>query len=148
MPRQLRVGFDSESCVSICRAAFEQNKLVYVARANKWIQYERGRSHIAYIGTTKNGASRIASSAVNKGEDILKRHGITSLDFHIVTCGKCQGAKTWRKLERGLIIRFRERFWETPIGNKAGMYTYWDDEKDWFYEEKLDKVIDGIDALT
>jgi hypothetical protein len=59
----------------INRIAFKDNKFVYVARANKKIKYPWGRSCIAYIGTTKKGARRIASSAVWKGADILFNMG-------------------------------------------------------------------------
>jgi hypothetical protein len=144
MPRKLPVKFGRDPALTINRTAFRNDKLVYVARANKKLLYPWGRSRIAYIGTTKKGARRIASSAVWKGEDLLYQFGIKHLELHIVTCGKVQSVETWKKLERALLIRFRERFGEVPQANKSGAKTHWHDEKKYFSEAKLDKVIDGL----
>ena len=144
MPRKLPVKFRKEPSFIINRTAFRDNKLVYIARANKKIRYRWGKSRIAYIGTTKKGARRIASSAAWKGEDLLYQYGIKHLELHVVICGKVQGVETWKKLERALLIRFRERFGQVPRANKAGEKTHWRNEKKYFAEAKLDKVIDGL----
>ncbi|HUX15597.1 MAG TPA: hypothetical protein VMW52_03940 [Phycisphaerae bacterium] len=144
MPRQLPVKFTKEPSFIINRTAFRDNKLVYIARANKKLRYRWARSRIAYIGTTKKGARRIASSAARKGEDLLYQHGIKHLELHVVICGKVQGVETWKKLERALLIRFRERFGQAPRANKTGKKTHWRNEKKYFTEAKLDKVIDGL----
>ena len=144
MPRKLPVKFGKEPSFIINRTAFRDNKLVYIARANKKLRYRLGRSRIAYIGTTRKGARRIASSAASKGEALLYQHGIKHLELHVVVCGKVQGVKTWKKLERALLIRFRERFGQVPRANKTGKKAHWRNEKKYFTEAKLDKVIDGL----
>ena len=120
MPRRLKVKWQRKPAIIINRTAFHDNKLVYVARTNKMNRYPWGRSRIAYIGTTKKGARRIASSAAVRGEDLLYEYGIKHLEFNVVTCGKVPGVETWRKLERALLIRFKERYGAIPKANKTG----------------------------
>ena len=144
MPKKQPIRFHSHPSLVIHRTAFRDNKLVYVARANKRLRYPWGRSRIAYIGTTKKGARRVASSAAWKGESLLYEYGIRQLDFHIVTCGKVQSVETWRKLERALLIRFRERYGDVPRANKAGKKARWKDELRYFSQDKLDKIIEHL----
>jgi hypothetical protein len=144
MSRKLTVKIQKQPCFVINRAAFRDMKLVYVVRANKNLSYPLGRSKIAYIGTTKKGARRIASSAVWKGEYLLYEYGIKHLELYIVTCGKIKGAKTWRKLERALLIRFREKFGKVPRANKVGNKMRIRDEQKYFSQNKLDKILDEL----
>ncbi len=88
---KLKIKFQKQPAITINRLAFRDNKLVYVARANKRIKYPLAHSRIAYIGTTQKGARRIASSAAWKGESLLYQYGIKHLDFNIIVCGKRPG---------------------------------------------------------
>ena len=153
--RRLKIRLDKKPCIIIHRAAFRNEKLVYIACANKKIRYpvgdsspriaySRERSRIVYIGTTRKGARRIASSAAGKGEELLYEHGMKDLQFYVVTCTRRQAVESWRKLERALIIRFRELRGGIPQGNKSGKFWRWKDEKSYFSEGKLDKVIDAL----
>jgi len=146
MPKKLKIKLHKHPSITIHRAAFGDDKLVYIARANKKIDYPtfRNKSRIAYIGTTKKGARRIASSAAWKGEQLLYDYGMKHLEFHIITCTRRSGVNSWRKLERALIIRFRERFGSPPKANKAGKFWRWKDEKHYFSQNKLDQVIDAM----
>ena len=144
MPKRQPIRLHAHPSLVIHKTAFRDDKLVYVARANRRFLYPWGRSRIAYIGTTKKGARRIASSAAWKGESLLYEYGIRQLEFHIVTCGKVQGVETWRKLERALMIRFRERYGDVPRANKAGKKIHWKDELRYFSQDKLDKIIEQL----
>jgi hypothetical protein len=145
MPKRLKIKFSNYPSIIINRAAFRDDKLVYIARANKKIGYPlRDRSRIVYIGTTKKGARRIASSAAWKGEELLYDFGMKHLEFNVVTCTRRPGVESWRKLERALIIRFRERFGSPPKANKAGRFWRWKDEKLYFSQDKLDQVIEAL----
>jgi hypothetical protein len=137
------ISYSSEPSLSIHRVAFDAEKLVYIARANHEFSYKRGRSDIGYIGTTKDGVWRIAASAADRGEMLLEMHGVRSLDFHVVTCTPIPGLKSWRKLERALLIRFCERFGELPKANKIGHGMHWTNERDYFSVDRLDTVLDG-----
>lgn len=144
MPKRLSVKYRKSAALVINRVAFKDKKLVYVARANKKFRYPWGRSRIVYFGTTKNGVRRIASSAAWKGADVLFDHGVKHLELIIVVCGKTQGVETWRKLERALIIRFRERLGAPPKANATGQNMRWKDERHYFSEKQLDKIINGL----
>jgi len=137
--KKLRVKCKPEPAITIYRLAFKTDKLVYIARANKKIKYPWAKSRIAYIGTTKKGARRIASSAAWKGEDLLYQYGIKHLDFHIVSCGKRPNVESWKKLERALIIRFKEIHGAIPKANKVGGKR--GDEMNYFSQYKLDDII-------
>lgn len=138
-----RVKTSKWPALTITRIGFQADDLVYIAKANKCIRYPSGqRSAIAYIGTTKKGVSRIASSAVWKARDILATHGITHLEFYVVTAQPKPRAKVPRKLERALLMRFRERFGSVPVGNNHGKRLMWLDELEYFAYRKLDKVLD------
>jgi hypothetical protein len=144
MSRRLLVNFRRQPAIVINRIAFKDDKLVYIARANKEFRYPWGRSRIAYIGTTKKGAKRIASSAVWKGADLLFEYGIKHLELHVVVCSKVPGLETWKKLERALIIRFREKYGRVPKANNLGQLLRWKNEERYFSNRKLDKIIDGL----
>lgn len=144
MPRRLKVKRQKTPAITINRTAFRDTKLVYLARTNKPNRYPWGRSRIAYIGTTKKGARRIASSAAARGEDLLEKYGMKHLEFYVVTCEKVPGVETWRKLERALLIKFRERYGSIPKANKTGTKIHWKDEQQYFRPERLDKILEEI----
>jgi hypothetical protein len=144
MPRRLTLKWRKQPAIVINRVAFKDSKLVYVARANKKIRYPWGRSKIAYIGTTKKGARRIASSAVWKGADLLFQYGIKHLELHVVLCAKQPGVESWKKLERALLIRFRELHGTIPKGNNQGQKIRWKDERQYFSQDRLDKIIEEL----
>ncbi len=144
MPRKLKIKRQRSPAIVINRTAFRDNKLVYLARTNNPNRYPWGRSKIAYIGTTKKGARRIASSAAVRGEDLLEEYGIKHLEFFVVTCGKVPGVETWRKLERALLIKFREKYGSIPRANKNGTKIRWKDEQKYFRPEKLDRILEEL----
>jgi len=127
--------------LTITRTATKANELVYVAVANRKIKYTTGQSRIVYIGTTKVGARRIAASAAAKANDMLKIRGVQHLELFVVTCKSVPHVKTWHKLERGLILAFREIFGSPPIRNKTGQKMRWTDELTYFTRSRLDTVV-------
>jgi predicted GIY-YIG superfamily endonuclease len=141
MPKRIRLNVSKSSAITIGRIAIKADKLVYVAKANKKIRYKYGRSRILYFGTTKAGARRIAQSAASRAEQFLTDYGIKSLEFHIVTANAVPGLKSWRLVERALILRFHELFGEPPKGNVVGKRMRWNDELKYLTHGKLDNVI-------
>lgn len=141
---KLRIKYRDRPAVVVHRAAFKDSKLVYVGRANRPFRYPWGRSRVVYIGTTTKGARRVASSAAKKGEDLLFGHGIKEIEFSVVTCGKLQNVATWKKLERALLIKFREIYGTVPTGNVHGKRMRWSDEKDYFSQQRLDAVLQQL----
>ena len=141
MTTRLTVQTTSRPAVTITRTATKSTELVYIGVANRQVRYSAGQSKIVYIGTTKNGADRIAASAAKKAKDMLEVHGITHLEFFVVTSSRKDGIKTWHKLERGLLLAFREKFGSQPQCNIAGKRMKWSDELTYFTRERLDGVI-------
>ena len=90
---------------------------------------------------TKQGAGRIASSAVWKGADLLIQYGIKHLEYHIVLCARQPGVESWKKLERALLIRFRQLYGAIPKANKQGSKTRPKDELRYFSQDRLDTII-------
>lgn len=116
-------------------------KLVYVLTANKKFKHPFGKSSIAYIGTTKKGVLRVASSAAFRAEDILSRYGVNKITARIITCKPRPAVKTWIKLERALLLLFREMYGQVPPINKTGHKIKETDEFRYFSREKLRKVV-------
>lgn len=112
--------------------------------ANKKYKYEMGRSKIVYIGTTKGGANRIAASAAEKAGDLLGHYGVSHLECFVLTTSVQAGVETWRILERGLIIAFRERFGIPPKCNKTGQSMKWRNELDYFRKNRLESIIEEL----
>jgi hypothetical protein len=142
MAKKLRIKQQHRPAITITRTALHASQLVYIASASKIVRYPWGKSRITYIGTTKNGVHRIASSAAWKAKYLLTIHGIKQLEFFVVTCNAQQAVQTWRKLERALLIRFRQRFGEVPKGNAQGKNMQWKGEEKYFAISKLDRIID------
>ena len=126
----------------IHRHAVGTERLVYLAVANKLIKYPEGKSKIVYIGTTEKGVFRVAFSAAEKAKKMLSSHGMRHLNLHIVSCQEKPGVKTWEKLERALLIRFREIYGEVPEYNSAGKGMQWKDELKYFTEDRLASILE------
>ncbi len=138
---RLTISSYRKPAVIISRSAVARDHLVYIAVANKPMRYRYGRSRIVYIGTTRAGASRIAQSAAGKANHMLALHGVTHLQFYVVSCPRRQRVQTWKKLERGLLLCFREQFGEVPECNTQGRRMKWRDELKYFTERRMRSVI-------
>ena len=143
---KLTIQTSTLSAITISRRALTAERLVYLAVANKKLKYPHGSSRIAYIGTTKAGASRIANSAVYRAKQLFALHGVNKLEFFIVTCQPRRAVKTWRKLEVGLILAFKYLYGEPPKCNTKGKNQKWKDERDYFTESRLKGIIDKYSA--
>jgi hypothetical protein len=119
-------------------------RLVYLLIADKRLKYKGGKSRIAYIGTTKKGVSRIAQSVAFRAEQILSLRGVRTFHVRIVTCKPRQKVETWKKLERGLLLCFRERFGEVPKCNSHGKRMKETDEFHYFARKGVRNVIDEL----
>ena len=141
---RLHIRLTPDEAFSVNRIGIGQSKLVYFIIADKKIDYDEGRSRIAYIGTTKNGGSRVASSAAYRAEEVLRRRGIYQIHTRIITCRPRQRVKTWRKLESACLLAFRERFGEVPLCNVHGKGIVEKDEFTLFSLARINRVIDDL----
>jgi len=126
------------------RVAIGNLRLVYVITTDKLLEYPDGRSRVAYIGTTKNGAARVSQSAAYWADWLFRQRGIYEFWVRIVTCTPRRRVKSWRKLERALILMFRATYGAVPICNTQGKNTTWTDEKDYFSETRLKTILDEL----
>jgi len=141
MGTKLTISMSSKPALVIHRRANASKRLVYIAVGNKSRRYRFGRSRIFYIGTTRKGASRVAASAAAKAKTLLGEYGVKELQFFIVSCKRRKGMNAWRKLERGLILVFRERMGDVPIGNTQGKKMKWTNELKFFSRKRLESVL-------
>lgn len=130
--------------MTVRRIAVENVKLVYVICASKPFSYENGRSPIVYIGTTKNGISRVSESAAAHAENVLSYHGVSSFEVRIITCTPRKNVKTWTKLERAMIIAFRDKFGEVPLCNGTGTKFEERDEFEYFSRSRINSIIESL----
>jgi hypothetical protein len=106
--------------MTVTRVALAADRLVYVICASRKLRYEHGRSPVAYIGTTRKGAERIAQSVSARAGRVLGYHGVTTFDVRVLTTSSRQNIKSWRMLERALLLEFRAIYGEVPKCNVAG----------------------------
>ena len=144
MAQRLRISLKKSPAITMRRVALEHERLVYVICADRKLKYPGGYSQIAYIGTTKNGVARFIQSAAYRSWDVLWSRGVQSFDVRIVTCRARQGFKSWVKLERALIITFREMFGEPPMCNVQGRRIKLADEYERFSEDRLKRIIETL----
>jgi hypothetical protein len=139
-----RVSLKREAALIARRIILRDEKLVYVLVANKKINYDTGRSAIVYIGTTKNGGSRIAASVAGRAKRILSLHGVTEFSARTLACRPRQRVKMWRKLERAMLIGFKELFGEIPECNVQGKNFKETDEFRYFARARVHRIIEDL----
>jgi hypothetical protein len=145
MANRLHVSLQRKEALTVTRVAAGKDKLVYVIVADKKIDYPQERTRVVYIGTTKNGVERVAQSAANKTDEVLSLHGVESFTVRIITCRPRQRVKTWIKLERALLLAFRERYGSVPKCNIQGKGISEKDEFDYFTKSRLNRILEDLD---
>jgi hypothetical protein len=141
--RKLNVSLKSKEILSVNRIKLDNERLVYVLIANKKYAYRYRKSSIAYIGTTKKGLTRIAGSAAAHAENILG-HGVTNVAARVITCKPRRRVKTWRKLERALILEFRAMHGDIPRQNIHGKNFKAIDEFEYFNQNAIRNIIEKL----
>lgn len=144
--KKLTIQTTKQPAFVISRNALKAERVVYLAVTNKALSYPHGKSSIAYIGTTKSGADRIATSAAAKARELLALHGVKRLEFYVVTCVSRQKITSWKKLESGLILSFRQLYGSPPMCNTQGKKKKWTDELEYFTRSRLESVITKYSA--
>jgi hypothetical protein len=142
--RRSNVSLKREPALVARRVILRDEKLVYVLVANKKLQYAKGWSFIAYIGTTKNGGSRIAQSVAGRAKRILGLHGVTEFEARTVSCKARQRVKMWHKLERAMILSFKELFGEIPECNVQGKNFVDTDEFRYFTRARIKRILEDL----
>ncbi len=142
--RRLSVMVKWPPAINVTRVSVRHKKLCYVVTANKVVRYPKGRSRIVYIGTTERGIERLANSAAYRAPNILGSAGIVHFDVHVVTCGTRQHVKTWRKLERALLLSFRSAHGAPPLSNVHGVKMRETNEFHYFSRGRIRHVLEDL----
>jgi len=106
--RRANISLEKSPAFKVTRVSLGDDRLVYVMVANKRLNYSKGRSRIAYIGTTKNGIFLASGSLAERADHILGLHGVEAFEVRIVTCHRRKHVKMWHRLEHALLVVFRE----------------------------------------
>jgi hypothetical protein len=147
MRTRMAVSLKNKPAMTVHRRILEKDKLVYLLVAPKPIKRENGRSRIAYIGTTKKGADRIATSAAYRAEEILEMRGLRTIDVYMVSCKARPGLKVWEQLEDALLAEFRSCYFELPLCNDRGKKLRWTRKLGkLFKRERINKILMTFDA--
>lgn len=140
----LRISLKQREAISVDRITVGNQKLAYLICCDRKIRYGTKRSRIAYIGTTKNGISRVAQSAASRSDEVLRLRGVKRFTVHIVTCTPRRNVKSWHKLERALLLTFKEMFGQVPKCNTHGKRTKWKGEDKLFRMKRLRTVVEDL----
>lgn len=130
--------------MTVTRLGVQADRLVYAIVVEKPVVYPWGKSRVAYIGTTKKGIKRIAQSAAQHAPVVLNLHGVRQFEVRVMTCTPRQGVKAWHKLERALLLVFRQTFGEVPIGNSQGSKIREVDEFAYFQRSRIERVLKDL----
>lgn len=128
----MRVQLASKPAMSVHRRILTRDRIVYLLVGMKPFKYEAGRSRIAYIGTSKRGAHRVASSAAHRAEEVFAQRGSRQMEIFIASCDSRPGLKSWKYLERALLAQFLAWYRELPLCNRQG--------KKYKFDEKLQRM--------
>jgi hypothetical protein len=143
--RRLNVILKRDEAITVDKISLDNHKLAYVICADRKLRYNGGRSRIAYIGTTVNGIDRFAQSAAYHSDTIFDLGRIYRFRVFVVTCTTRQHVDTWKRLERALLITFKEMYGEIPNGNTHGKHFKWTatDER-YFRKARLRTVVEDL----
>ena len=142
--QRLRLRLRRDEALRATRVTVGKNALAYFLIADKRLKYKKGKSRIVYIGTTQKGIARLAQSVAYRSETILKLHGVHTFHVRIVTCTPRKHVKTWRTLERALLLAFRKQLGDVPRCNAQGKKITERDEFKYFARTAIDNVIDEL----
>ena len=143
---RLYVNLYGKPVMTVHRRVLKKKKVVYLLTGARPIKYKGGRSQVVYIGTTKKGVHRIASSAAGRAVEILLTRGLKELSVYVVSCSSRPGLPTWKRLEDALIAAFRIEYEQLPRCNSQGLKKKWNDELDKMFKLKaINKVLRRFD---
>jgi len=142
--RRLSLSLKREAALSATRVSIGKQKLVYVLVADKRLRYGKGKSRIAYIGTTKRGVGRVAGSVASRANHILSLRGVRSFHARVITCPPRRNVSTWLKLERALLLTFKWKLGMVPACNSHGKGMRERDEFRYFSKRAASGIIDEL----
>jgi hypothetical protein len=144
LSRRLSVMVKWPPAMTVTRLSGSPKNLCYVVTANKIVAYTTGRSKVVYIGATDEGISRLVNTVASRTEEILLNHDLTHFEAHVVTCTAIPRVQTWQKLERALLLTFRDLYGQPPLCNRHGAGLQEEDEFAFFTRERVRNVLEDL----
>jgi hypothetical protein len=144
LSRRLSVMVKWPPAMSVTRLAGAPKKLCYIVTANKIVAYTSGRSKVVYIGATDEGLPRVVTTVASRTDEILSNHDLTHFETHVITCKSLPRVDTWRKLERALLVTFRDLYGEPPLCNRHGARIRAEDEFTYFARERVQNILEDL----
>lgn len=142
--RRITIALKRDRALQATRVSVGKSKLVYILVTDKRLKYPGGKSRVAYIGTTKRGLRRVATSAARHADEIFSLRGVRSFEARVVTCQPRQRVRTWLVLERALLLAFKERYGAQPRCNSHGKRFRVRDEFEYFRRKRLMSILDEV----
>lgn len=142
--RRSNISLKREPALIARRVILKDEKLVYVLIADKKVDYKKGRSKVVYIGTTKKGGARIAQSVAWRSKDIFAMHGVKEFSARTISCRPRRHVKMWRKLERAMLLAFKEIYEDIPSCNIHGVNYSERDEFQYFSKARVKRIIEDL----
>lgn len=141
---KLTVNLRKGAAMRVTRVSVGRKKLVYVLVAGKPQKYPLRPSRVVYIGTTKKGIARIAQSVAARANRALALHGVKELAVRVITCAPRPNVKTWFKLERAMLTRFRGMYGALPRLNKYGPKSRLHPHRSYFSTDRLERILEEL----
>lgn len=132
----MKVHLATKFAMTVHRRILTKDRIVYLLVGKKSFKYKTGRSRIAYIGTSKRGAKRIASSAAANAEEMFSKRGSKEMHVFIASSTGRPGLATWELLERAFLAEFLNNYKQLPFCNKQGKKYKFTDELDELFRQK------------
>jgi len=143
----MKVHIASKPAMTVHRRILTKDRIVYLLVGKKPFKYRSGRSRIAYIGTSKRGARRIATSAAYKADKVFSKWGSRELEVFIASSEARPGLASWEYLERALLAEFLNFYKQLPFCNKQGNKLKFDDKLHRMFKQKrIYRILMGFDA--
>jgi len=144
--KRLLVRLHKSPALTVRRMGVKSDRLVYLIVACKRQRYRWGRSCVVYVGTTRSGLGRIAASAAYRAKKVLSWLGVRQFEVRVVTCQKKPGVRTWRLLERALLLTFLKKYGDPPRCNQHGKGIRERDEFAYFRRDRLERILSALEG--
>src|SRR5208283_4910309 len=104
------------------------------------------RDRFAQLGSANppSNPGAVPTRNSEEPEKVLQLRGVNKFQVRIVTCTPRKHIKSWRKLERALLLQFKKMLGEVPRCNVQGKGMRWTNESDFFRLNRQSDVIDDL----
>ncbi len=110
MARTTKPRLVQREALYVTQVAASVEECVYALVTDRPLAYGHRKSRIAYIGKTGTGAWRLTSTVGERCEQLFANDGVDCFRLLVVTCPRVPRVDIFHKLERAMLLAFREKF--------------------------------------